>query len=257
VQKADRVRSSKRRPIRPPAICHALRRVLSELGKKAVLVTDVGVTTLWVYRHLVGDHDRIWTSSFATMGFALPAAIAIGELEPDRVVVALAGDGGVAMTMAELATAAALEVPIVVVVFDNGKLAAIKYEQEVMGWPEYGTSLVNGDFAEFARACGARGSRVEEPPQLESRLREALRGGGPFLLDVVCDPHEMPAPPKIHPLQAAGYALARFREAPAHVRQWLHALRTRGDRRGRRGAVETEAPARRSARMSARGHPSA
>jgi thiamine pyrophosphate-dependent acetolactate synthase large subunit-like protein len=206
--------ASKGAPIPPAAICHALSEALAELDIGRPIVTlDVGVTTLWVYRHLVGNFDFIWTSSFATMGFALPAAIAIRELEPSRPVIGIAGDGGIGITMSELATATRLGLPIVIIIFNNSKLSAIKYEQEVMGWPEYQSGLFNCDFAEYARACGAQGIRVTQVAELQPALRKALTGRAPCVVDVVCDPHAMPAPPRIHPLQAAGYLLAVSREA--------------------------------------------
>lgn len=226
LSKVDRIRNSWHRPIRPPAICHTLQKVLADLGQRAILTVDVGVTTLWVYRHFVGDHDFVWTSSFATMGFSLPAAIAIRELEPSRPVIAMAGDGGIGITMAELATAVRHQIPIVAVVFNNSKLAAIKYEQEVMGWPEYESYLFNCNFAEYAQACGAHGIRVTDPLKLEQALREALTCGKPCIVDVVCDPHEMPAPPKIHPLQGVGYLLALSREFRLYLRSLFR--RTQG-----------------------------
>jgi thiamine pyrophosphate-dependent acetolactate synthase large subunit-like protein len=212
---------SRRRPIAPPAICHALTRTLAELGRRAVVTVDVGVNTLWVYRHFLGDHDFVWTSSFATMGFAVPAALAIRELEPERTVIAMAGDGGMGLSLGDLMSAAARGLPVVVVVFDNGKLAAIKYEQEVMGWPEFGSALCNGSFAAYAQACGVRGLRVTDPAELAPALREALTCGEPCLVDVVCDPHFMPAPPRIHPRQAAGYLLALSRELGLRLRALL------------------------------------
>lgn len=204
---------SLKKPIRPPAICSALQKALAECTRPAVITVDVGVTTLWVYRHLVGGgHQTIWTSSFATMGFAVPAALAIADLEPERPIVAIAGDGGLGITMAELASAGARKVPFVAIVFNNGKLAAIKYEQEVMGWPEFESGLDNPDFAQYARACGVDAVRVTEPSALLDAMREALRSRRPCLLDVICDPHDMPAPPRVHPRQAAGYLLAASRE---------------------------------------------
>jgi thiamine pyrophosphate-dependent acetolactate synthase large subunit-like protein len=219
LQTADRVRHSHRCPIAPAAICHTLRKVLDKIAQRPVVTVDVGVTTLWVYRHLVGAYDFVWTSSFATMGFALPAAIAIREVLSSRPVFAITGDGGIGITMSELATAAHLRVPITVIIFNNGKLAAIKYEQEVMGWPEYESSLFNCNFAEYARACGVRGIRVTEPIELAGAFRAALTCGEPCLIDVVCDPNAMPAPPKIHPLQAAGYLLAVSREIRIELRK--------------------------------------
>lgn len=215
---ADRVRNSRHRLIQPSAICHTLKKVLSDLGQRAAVTVDVGITTLWVYRHFVGDHDFIWSSSFATMGFSLPAAIAIREIEPSRPVIAMVGDGGIGITMAELATAVHRQIPVVAIVFNNSKLAAIKYEQEVMGWPEYESYLHNCNFAEYAQACGAHGIRVTDQAQLAAALHEALTCGQPCIVDVVCDPHEMPSPPKIHPLQGVGYLLALSRELRLSVR---------------------------------------
>lgn len=215
---ADRSRHYRHRLIQPSAICHTLKKVLSDLGQRAILTVDVGITTLWVYRHFVGDHDFIWSSSFATMGFSLPAAIAIRELEPSRPVIAMVGDGGIGITMAELATAVRRQIPIVAIVFNNSKLAAIKYEQEVMGWPEYESYLHNCNFAEYSQACGAHGIRVTDPAKLEQALREAITCGKPCVIDVVCDPHEMPSPPKIHPLQGVGYLLALSRELRLSLR---------------------------------------
>jgi thiamine pyrophosphate-dependent acetolactate synthase large subunit-like protein len=204
-------------PILPSSVCHTLRRTLDELGQRAILTVDVGLTTLWVYRHFVGDHDVVWTSSFATMGFALPAAIALKELEPDRPVVAMVGDGGIGITMAEFATAVRRGVHAVAVVFNNGKLGAIKFEQEVMGWPEFESELTNCDFAAYARAAGGAGILVEQPRDLADALRQALTVGAACIVDVRTDPNELPGPPKIHPLQAAGYVVARTREAKGAV----------------------------------------
>jgi pyruvate oxidase len=218
-EQSDSMRFSRAQPIRPPAICHTLTHVLDELDKRAIATVDVGVTTLWVYRHFLGGkHDTMWTASFATMGFSLPAAIALASLEPGRPVLAMAGDGGIGITMAELATAVRLNLPLVAVIFNNGKLAAVKFEQEVMGWPEYESRLYNCDFAEYAKACGAHGLRVTAPEDLAGALREALTCGRPCLVEVVCDPHDTPAPPKVHPLQFAGFMVAVSREMAMHVR---------------------------------------
>jgi thiamine pyrophosphate-dependent acetolactate synthase large subunit-like protein len=205
------------RPIPPSFLCRTLQRVLADAERRPIVTVDVGLMTMWVYRHLVGRLDFVWTSSFATMGFALPAALAIAPLEPERPVVAVVGDGGIGITMAELAGASRAGAPVTVVVFNNGKLGAIKYEQEIMGWPEYGARLCNCDFAEYARACGVRGVRVTRATQLEPALRAALACGEPCLIDVVCDPHEVPRLPRTHPRQYAGYLLAVAREAGLHL----------------------------------------
>lgn len=206
------------RPIPPSFLCRTLQRVLEDVERRPIVTVDVGLMTMWVYRHLLGRLDFVWTSSFATMGFALPAALAIAALEPERPVVAAVGDGGIGITMAELAGASRAGLSLTVLVFNNGKLGAIKYEQEIMGWPEYGAHLFNCNFAEYARACGVDGVRVTRAAELEPALRAALARRSPCLVDVVCDPHEVPRLPRTHPRQYAGYLLAVAREAGVHLR---------------------------------------
>jgi thiamine pyrophosphate-dependent acetolactate synthase large subunit-like protein len=201
-------------PISPPSVPSLVQEILDARGGlPAVITVDVGLVTLWVYRHFVpSNHEIIWTSSFATMGFALPAAMAIKERAPERSVIAFAGDGGIAITMAELATAVARRIPLIVIIMNNGKLGAVKFEQEVMGWPEFGPSLYNCDFAKYGDACGARGFRVHTLADLRNAFSEALDADRPCVLDVVCDSDYLPAPPKIHIRQSGGYFLALLRE---------------------------------------------
>jgi pyruvate oxidase len=210
---------------KPSSIAPALSAALDEIGDRAIIVGDVGLNTLWLYRYFVGDHDMLWSGSFATMGFALPAAIAVAETEPERKVIAMMGDGGFAITMTELETAVELGVGIVVVVFNNGKLGAIKFEQEVMGWPEFGSELTNANFAEFAEAAGAMGIRVTEARELLPALRRALAAGRPAVVDVLCDADELPSPPRIRPGQAAGYLVARLREARGSITRRVRRVR--------------------------------
>ncbi|HEX6074641.1 MAG TPA: thiamine pyrophosphate-dependent enzyme [Micromonosporaceae bacterium] len=155
---------------------------------------DVGLNTLWLFRY-GPPHDRtVWTRNFATMGFALPAAIASGWLNPDVVPVAVVGDGGFTMTMTEIQTAVRLGVPVVVVILDNGRLGAIRYEQEIMGWPEHESSLWNGDFAQFAKALGADGVAVSDARGLTEALDQAVRERRPTVIHVACSPDEPPMP---------------------------------------------------------------
>lgn len=155
---------------------------------------DVGLNTLWLFRY-GPSHDRtVWTRNFATMGFSLPAAIASGWLNPDALSVAVVGDGGFTMTMTEIQTAVRLGVPIIVVILDNGRLGAIRYEQEIMGWPEHESSLWNDDFAQFAKALGADGVAVSDAPGLTEALDQAVQKRRPTVIHVTCSPDEPPMP---------------------------------------------------------------
>jgi pyruvate dehydrogenase (quinone) len=154
------------------------------------------------------------------MGFAVPAAAGLARSAGGRPVVAAVGDGGIAVTLSELGTLRDLDLPVVVVVFDNGKLGAIKFEQEIMGWPEYGSALHNGDLAEIARAYGLAAERVTTMAGLRRALRVAALTERPFLIDVVCDWGEIPSPAQGRPAaaQVAGYLLALAREGRRRLR---------------------------------------
>jgi thiamine pyrophosphate-dependent acetolactate synthase large subunit-like protein len=213
----SRIPAPAARPIRPSALALAMAGTLPE----SLITVDVGLITLWIYRYLTGRHEFVWTSSFATMGFALPAAAGLSPLAGDgRPVIAAVGDGGLAVTLSELAGLRDLDRPVVVVVFNNGKLGAIKFEQEIMGWPEYGSALHNGDIAEIARAYGLDAERVTTMAELDKALQTAARARRPFLIDVVCDYNEIPSPAQGRPAvsQVVGYLLALAREGRRKLR---------------------------------------
>lgn len=174
--------------------------VISTLARRSTgdvpvtFTADVGLNTLWLFRYGPSHYRTIWTRNFATMGFALPAAIASSWLNPDGVSVAVVGDGGFAMTMTELQTAVRLGLPVVVVILDNRGMRAIRYEQEIMGWPEHESSVWNGDFAQFAKALGADGAYVSDAGGLNEALDQAFRNRQPMVIHVVCSPDEPPMP---------------------------------------------------------------
>ncbi|MCW2968671.1 MAG: thiamine pyrophosphate protein binding domain protein, partial [Solirubrobacteraceae bacterium] len=130
----------------------------------------------------------------------------------DRQVIAFCGDGGLTMLLGDLLTAVAYELPLRVVVFDNGRLGMVKLEQEQGGLPEFGTHLANPDLAAVARAMGLTGIRVEDPAAIDGAVREALATPGPVLLDVLTNPEEVALPPKVTPGEAWGFAVAKLKE---------------------------------------------
>ena len=126
------------------------------------------------------------------MGAGLPAAMGIKVACPDRQVVAVAGDGGFAMTMQDLETCVRERIGVTVVVMNNFAYGNIKIRQQT----KFGNRLIgceygNPDFAELARLFGAHGERVLEPGQLEPALERALSADGPSVLDVHVDPEEI------------------------------------------------------------------
>ncbi len=139
-------------------------------------------------------------------GLRCAAAIAAKIAFPDRVVVAFAGDGCFLMTAQELATAVQYNLPIIVIVADNGMYGTIRMHQEKT-YPGRvsGTSLVNPDFAAFARSFGAFGVTVAETRDFETAFAEALACGGPAVIALKLDPEAI----------TPGKTLEAFREAAA------------------------------------------
>jgi acetolactate synthase-1/2/3 large subunit len=122
------------------------------------------------------------------MGYGLPAAIAASLVHRDRAVVALVGDGGLGMTLAELETSVRVGARVVVVVFDNERYGTIRMWQERRGTGVgVGTDLGPVDFAAIARACGARGVRVEKDSEFEGALRAALGADRTSVIQLTLD----------------------------------------------------------------------
>lgn len=198
-------------PIRPQVVARAIGELAAD---DAIFVCDTGAVTVWGARHLRmrASQRFVLSSSLASMAFGLPGAIGAQLAYPDRQVVALVGDGGFMMLVGDLVTAVKYELPLTIVIFNNHKLGLIQMEQEVQGYPEYQTGLLNPDFSALARACGARGISVSEPDELEAALRDALHTDGPTVVDVAVNPEERTMPPRINAKQAFGYGVAKARE---------------------------------------------
>lgn len=177
-------------PAHPQAI---LARLRAHLPDGAVIAVDTGLVTLWYGRTFPARQKTTLISGrWRSMGFALPAAMAAKAAMPDVPVVALAGDGGFAMTGMEFATAVQHHLPITVVVFNNGLLGEEAIKQEKANLPVYGMNLRNPDFAAFAEAAGGLGFRPRTARGLDEALQEAIRSRRPALVDV---PTLFAAPP--------------------------------------------------------------
>jgi pyruvate dehydrogenase (quinone)/pyruvate decarboxylase len=131
----------------------------------------------------------------ASMAPGLSYAIAAQLAYPDRQSVAIVGDGGFAMLMAELSTAVAHKLPVKIILLKNNSLAEVKFEQREIGNPEYGCALPPIDFVAFAKACGAAGFRCSAPGEVHDAIVAALHAPGPALVEAVVDADEKPAKP--------------------------------------------------------------
>ena len=175
----------------------------------ALFTADGGSPMVWSLRHLRANGRRRLLLSLlhGTMANAMPQALGLKKAFPQRQVVALSGDGGIAMLLGDLLTAVQERLPIKVVVYNNGSLNFVELEQKVEGLLDNYTDLVNPDFGKVAEAVGWRGWTVARADGLEAAVQAFLAEPGPALLDVHTAPHELVMPPEVEFSQVAGTAL--------------------------------------------------
>lgn len=203
-------------PARKGAKIHPqyLARLLDELADDdAVFLPDVGSPVVWASRYLKMNGKRRLLGSFShgSMANSIPQAIGVQASHPQRQVVTLSGDGGLAMLMGDLLTLVQSKLPVKMVVFNNSSLNFVELEMKAAGFVTFATDLDNPNFADVATALGIRGFRVESSKDLPKALAAALAHDGPALIDVVTDRQELSMPPAITAEQAKGFALYAVR----------------------------------------------
>ncbi len=199
-----------RKPIHPQYVAKMVDELASE---SAIFTCDVGTPTIWAARYLHMNGKRRLLGSFVhgSMASALPQAIGAQSAQPDRQVISLSGDGGLAMLLGDLLTLKQLKLPVKVVVFNNSTLGFVELEMKAAGWLPYGTDLLNPNFAKLAESADILGIRVGTPEDLRPALQKALVHDGPALLDVVVNRQELSMPPTITAEQAVGFSLYMIR----------------------------------------------
>jgi pyruvate dehydrogenase (quinone) len=197
-------------PIHPQYVAKVLDELASE---NAIFTCDVGTPTVWASRYLHMNGKRRLLGSFihGSMANALPQAIGAQAAMPERQVISLSGDGGLAMLLGDLLTLRQLNLPVKVIVFNNGALSFVELEMKAAGWLTFGTDLVNPNFAKLADSAEIRGIRVEDPEDVRSALQAAIAHDGPCLVDVKVNRQELSMPPTISAEQALGFSLYMIR----------------------------------------------
>ncbi len=175
----------------------------------AVFTCDVGLPTVWAARYLSMTRERRLLGSFwhGSMANAMAQAIGAQASFPGRQVVSLSGDGGFTMLMGDLISLTQLDLPVKLVVFNNGALGFIELEQKSTGFPDFGTELKNPNFAAMAEAIGIRGIRLEDPAEVDDGIAAAFAHDGPVLVDAVVNRTELAMPPAITAEMAKGFTL--------------------------------------------------
>ena len=195
-----------RKPIHPQQVAKA---ISDRAAADAVFTCDVGLPTVWAARYLQMNGRRRLLGSFwhGSMANAMAQAIGAQAAYTGRQVVSLSGDGGFTMLMGDLISLSQLQLPVKVVVFNNGALGFIELEQKSTGFLDFGTELNNPNFAAMAEAIGVRGIRLEDPAEVENGIAAAFAHDGPVLIDAVVNRSELAMPPSITVEMAKGFSL--------------------------------------------------
>jgi pyruvate dehydrogenase (quinone)/pyruvate decarboxylase len=189
------VEATARSPLRPQMALKALSDLMAD---DAVISLDCSVNTHFAARHLMlRPNQRLTgTGMMASMAPGLSFAIAAQLAYRGRQSVAVAGDGGFAMLMAEMTTAVAYNLPVKIVILKNNSLAEVKFEQIELGNLSFGCDLAPIDFVAFARARGAEGFRCERPDEVRPAIQAALQSSKAAIVEAVVDADEKPADPE-------------------------------------------------------------
>ncbi|WP_315551622.1 ubiquinone-dependent pyruvate dehydrogenase [Microbacterium aurum] len=193
-------------PIHPQYVA----KLLDELAADdAVFTADVGSPVIWAARYLTMNGRRRLLGSFlhGSMANAMPQALGAQAADRSREVIALAGDGGLAMLMGDLLSIRQNDLPVKIVVFNNASLNFVELEMKAAGIVNFGTGLDNPSFAAVAESVGITGIRVEKAAELRGALERALATDGPVLVDVVTAREELSMPPSITAAQAKGFTV--------------------------------------------------
>lgn len=184
-------------------------RLLSEYADEDALFTaDTGTSWVWALRHIKVNGLRKFLLSLrhGTMANSMPMALGLKKAYPTRQVIALCGDGGLAMLMGDLLTINQENLPIKIVVVNNGALDFVELEMKAEGLLNHYTDLHNPSFAKIAEAVGIKGIEVKQASELDQAMQEFLALPGPALLDVYTNRSELVMPPVVHLENVVGMA---------------------------------------------------
>jgi acetolactate synthase I/II/III large subunit len=194
---------------------HVVQSVYRITRGDAIVCTDVGQHQMWAAQHYLFDRPRRWITSggLGTMGFGLPAALGAQVARPDELVVVISGDGSFEMTLQELSTARMYDLPVKVVILNNGYLGMVRQWQELFWEGRYaGSSFApfQPSFAGIAQAYGIHAATVHDPGDLDDAIAEAFAADGPALVDVHVSPLA-----KVFPMVPSGKGPGEILVGPA------------------------------------------
>ena len=174
---------------------HAVQR-LYELTKNqdTFITTEVGQHQMWAAQHYKFNKPNRWMTSggLGTMGYGLPAAVGVQIAHPKKLVVDIAGEASVLMTMQEMSTAIQYNLPIKIFILNNQYMGMVRQWQELLHEKNYSESYSEAlpDFMKMAEAYGCKGIKAETPDELDEKIQEMLDFDGPVIFDCHVDPNE-------------------------------------------------------------------
>jgi acetolactate synthase-1/2/3 large subunit len=185
----------------------------------AIVATDVGQHQMWAAQYFKGRRPRTWLTSggLGTMGFGFPAAIGAQKAFPEQTVVCVTSEGSFQMNLQELVTAAEHNLPVKIVLLNNGFHGMVRQWQDLFYEGRYSASYLGRmpDFVKLAEAYGILGLRATKPAEVERVLEQGLKHKGPVLMDIPTDPYE-----NCYPMIPAGGAQHEMMlEDPPELRQ--------------------------------------
>jgi acetolactate synthase I/II/III large subunit len=170
---------------------------------KAIITTEVGQNQMWAAQYYLFDKPNhlLTSGGLGTMGFGFPAAIGAQIAYPDKLVIDVAGDASIQMNIQEMATAVHCNLPIKIVILNNGYLGMVRQWQELFYDKCYACTAMESspDFIKLAEAFGAVGFRAEKPDEVEAVLAKGLATPGPVIMDFVVEKEEC-----VYPMVPAG-----------------------------------------------------
>ena len=174
---------------------HAVQR-LYELTKEqdTFITTEVGQHQMWAAQHYKFNKPNRWMTSggLGTMGYGLPAAVGVQIAHPDKLVIDIAGEASILMTMQEMSTAVQYNLPIKIFILNNQYMGMVRQWQELLHEKNYSESYSEAlpDFVKLAEAYGCKGIKAENPNELDNKIKEMVDHNGPVIFDCHVDPSE-------------------------------------------------------------------
>ena len=174
---------------------HAIKRLYEATkGRDVYITTEVGQHQMWAAQHFPFEAPNRWMTSggFGTMGYGLPAALGVQVAHPDALVIDIAGEGSVQMTMQEMSTAVQYELPVKIFILNNERLGMIRQWQDLLHGGRYAHSYAESlpDFVKLAEAYGAVGIRCDDPAKLDDAILEMIDVKKPVLFDCLVERDE-------------------------------------------------------------------